>query len=121
MAIPLVANRFHLITPSGLVVNPVLLLPIAVSLYAGLTIMSCGWFLPPLAQTCGWICDRLLTLVDWIVGLAHQWPGGHAWTSGPPSWSVALFYCGTALLVAYPPTRLSRRWQLTAALAWVGG
>ena len=50
VAMPLVAFRFNLVAPVALLVNPILLLPIAVALYGGLGVLVFGWFAAPLSQ-----------------------------------------------------------------------
>ena len=42
ISIPLVAINFHVLAPIGLIVNPLILLPIAISLYAGIAIFAFG-------------------------------------------------------------------------------
>ena len=119
VAAPLVAFRFHLIAPIALVVNPLLLLPIAWGLYGGLGVLVFGWFLSPAASFCGWICDRNLALIEWMIGVAQAVPYSHIWTAGPPVWSVCVFYVGVFLVAVYPLTKLPGRWIATLACLWL--
>ncbi|MFK7765763.1 MAG: ComEC/Rec2 family competence protein [Mariniblastus sp.] len=119
VAVPLVAFRFHLIAPIALVVNPLLLIPIAWGLYGGLGVLIFGWFLSPIAKVCGWFCDRNLALIESLIHLAQAIPCGHIWTAGPPWWSVCVFYVGVFLFAIYPLTKLPGRWIATLACLWL--
>lgn len=119
LAMPLVANRFHLVSFSALVINPFLLLPIGFALYAGLGMMLMGGLSPPMGWVCGYFCQRNLAMVEWAVVQAHQLSWGHFWTSGPPFASVLIFYVGAVVFAAFPPTRLQGRWLVLMIAAWV--
>ncbi|MFT5302620.1 MAG: competence protein ComEC, partial [Mariniblastus sp.] len=118
VAMPLVAYRFHLVAPVALAVNPLLLLPIAWGLYAGLGVLVFGKMLPPVASLCGWCCEQNLAFIEWMIGIAHSIPGGHVWTSGPTLGAMLIFYGGVWTFAIYPPTRLSGRWLSRLAIAW---
>lgn len=119
VTMPLVALNFHLVAPVGLLLNPLVLLPMAFALYAGLAVLvfgSCwGWA----ADQAGWICDRSLSMIESLVRLGQEIPGSCFWTSGPNELSVGCFYFLLWLLGIYPPTRVSGRWLLTSFLIWL--
>jgi competence protein ComEC len=119
VAMPLVAYRFHLVAPISLIVNPLLLLPIAWGLYGGLGVLVFGWFLSPAARMCGWICDRNLATIEWMIGAAQSVPGSHFWTAGPPGVSLYAFYLGLFLFAIYPPSRLPGRWIVGLGVCWI--
>lgn len=119
VAMPLVAFRFHLIAPIALVINPLLLVPIAWGLYGGLGVLIFGWFLPPAAYVSGWFCERNLAIIEWMIGVAQAVPFSHFWTAGPPSWALFVFYSGVFLFAVYPPSRLPGRWIAGLAVAWL--
>ena len=119
VAMPLVAYRFHLVAPISLIVNPLLLVPIAWALYGGLGVLIFGWFLSPAARICGWFCDRNLALIEWMIGAAQSVPGSHFWTAGPPTISLLVFYLGLFLFAIYPPTRLPGRWIAGLGIGWL--
>ncbi len=117
VSLPLVAYRFHLATPIGLVLNVLLWIPVAVALFAGLLVLVTAW-LPLLPRLCGWICDTALSFIEWSTGIASQLPGGHVWVVGPPWWWVTVFY--VALLVQQlTPRRLPRRWCCALLAGWL--
>ena len=119
IAMPLVAFRFHLVAPIALVVNPILLVPIAWALYGGLGVLVLGWFAPSLADIFGWFCHVNLGWIEAMVTAAQAIPLGHCWTAGPSEASVGMFYLGVFLFAIYPPTRLPGRWLLTLTAAWL--
>lgn len=119
LAMPIVAFRFHLVSLSGLLINPFLLLPIAMALYAGLVVLVFGWWLSPIAWLAGWFCDRNLALVEWSVAEVHQMPFGHFWTSGPSGFAIVAFYVGAFLLAAFPPTRIRGHWLALLFVGWL--
>lgn len=121
LALPIVAYQFHLVSFSALVVNPFLLLPVALALYGGLGLLVAGGTMnwnPLVAGVFGWFCERNLSFVEWAVAAAHAAPMGHYWTVGPSVWAVGLFYVGAFFLAAFPPTRLSGKWLGVAFVAW---
>ena len=119
VAMPLVSFRFHLIALIGLVVNPLLLVPIAWGLYGGLGVLVFGWFLPPAAYASGWFCELNLSLIERMIGIAGAVPFSHVWTAGPPGWALVVFYLGVFLFAVYPPSRLSGRWIAVLAVGWL--
>lgn len=119
VAMPIVAYRFNLVAPVALLVNPLLLLPIAVALYSGLGVLSFGWFSAPLASLCGSICGWSLGLIEQMIALANALPFSHSWTAGPPRLSVACFYGGVFFLAVFPRTRVSAKWFLLFIFMWL--
>jgi len=119
VAMPLVAFRFHLVAPIALIVNPVLLVPIAWALYGGLGVLVLGWFAPPLANMFGWFCHVNLAWIEAIIAAAQTIPFGHGWTTGPTGLALGIFYGGVFLFAVYPPTRLPGRWLFTLMMLWL--
>lgn len=119
VAMPLVALKFHLVAPIALAINPLLLIPIAWGLYGGLGVLVFGATLPFVARFFGWICDRNLSLVEWMVGVAQTVPGSHLWTAGPPRFSVVVFYLGVWIFAIFPPTKLKGKWLIGLLLGWL--
>ncbi len=119
---PIVAARFHVVSPIGLVLNPLIapLVPLAMAwgflclLFAPVS----GW----LAGLCGAACDCTLAGVECLVGWAAEVPGAYAWVVGPAAWwAVGAYLWLVLLLVALPRERLVR-WGTWAAAAviWSG-
>jgi len=91
-AMPLVALRFHLFSPIGLVVNPLVIFPMSSALYGGLIVMIFGGWLAPVAAIGGWICGWSLATISWLVSVSAAYPGGCTWVIGPTVLSVCIYY-----------------------------
>ncbi len=115
---PLVALRFHLAAPVGILLNPLLWLPVATALFSGFGVLLSAAICPPLADSLGWVSERALTVVHGLTHAAARVPGGHAWVCGPPAWWVLVFY-GLSLLVAKARRTRLGRWPVSFWLAWL--
>ncbi len=98
-AAPLVAHRFHVVSPVGLVVN-VFLVPAIVP------VMWCGYAFVILATTVGagaepfaWAFDVGLRGLLEVVRVAGEWELGHRYLAGPSWLWTAGFYVGVAALL----------------------
>jgi len=119
ISIPLVAINFHVLAPVGLVVNPLVLLPIAISLYAGITIFVFGDIAAWIANVAAVVCTISLRFIESFVGWASQIPYSHIWTAGPPLISVIIFYLGWFIFGLFPLTRVSIRRLCGLGIAWL--
>jgi len=119
---PIVAARFNVVSPIGLVLNPLIapLVPLAMA-WGFLCLVATpfsGW----LAGLCGAGCDATLALIEHLVGWAADLPGAYLWVAGPAAWWVVGAYAWLLLvLVALPRERLVRcgTW-VAAATIWCG-
>jgi competence protein ComEC len=118
VGLPLVAFHFNLIAPVALIVNPFLLLPLAIALYSGLGLITLGFFFSPVANILAKICEWNLSLVENIIQIAEKIPYGHSATSGPTLFAVISFYLGVGLFAVYPATRLRFQWLAVLAITW---
>ncbi len=89
---PLVAYYFHLVVPIGLLINPLVLLPMGTALFGGLLVMVFGEWFPLGANAGGLVCDASLWLIQTFVDCGSRIQVGHWWTSGPSLSSVCIFY-----------------------------
>jgi competence protein ComEC len=106
---PLVAARFHVVSPVGLVLNVLVAPFVALAMGCGLGCLLAAPCSPLVAGWCGAGCDATLACVGWLVSCGAAVPGGHAWVAGPPAWWVAGWYAVLgAALVALPRPRLAR-------------
>jgi competence protein ComEC len=118
---PLVALRFHVVSPIGILLNvPLVPLTSLALMAAGLSLgLSAIW--APLGAPAGWACSLLLgwteSLVRW--GAGRSW--GHVFVPGPPWWWVVVFYVLLAVAAAAAVGRWPvPRWAPGASLgAWV--
>lgn len=110
VSLPLVAYRFHLVTPIGLLLTVLLWLPLTAALFSALltTLTSPLPLVPDLFGAC---CGSTLSAVEWLTQQAAHMPCGHGWVVGPPWWWVTTFYMGLYLQQFTRLGRLSSRWR----------
>jgi competence protein ComEC len=116
-----VASSFHLVSPVGLVLNPVIAPLVAVAMAWGFLCLVTATVSATLAAACGWACDGTLRCIGVVVSWAAGLPGGYWWVAGPPAWWVAGWYVLLAtMLLVVSRERLTRisTWGIVAA-AWV--
>jgi len=119
---PVVAARFHLVSPVGLVLNPLLAPLVPLAMVWGFLCLVVAPVSTWLAAGCGAACDATLVVVELLAEWAARLPGAYVWVAGPAAWWVAGWYAGlVAILVSLPRERLVRpgTWAAAAA-AWAG-
>ena len=89
---PLVAARFHVVSPVGLVVNILVAPLVGLAMAWGFLCLLAATVSTTLAAGCGAACDAALAAIAMIVDLAAAMPGGHGWVPGPAGWWVAGWY-----------------------------
>ena len=93
---PLVATRFGLVAPMGLLVNVLMIPVVAVCLWLGFALLLVGSWVIPLGIVLGDCMELVLTVLLWVVHLAGETPLASQTTPAPAeSW-----LCGFYLLVA---------------------
>lgn len=110
VSLPLVMNRFHLVSPSGLLLNLFVWIPLAFSLFFGFCVLLLGWLCPPAAHLCANVCDRALTLMEAVPNWAEPISGSHFWVPGPSDFAVILFY--SFLIFGLNVFRGRRSWMI---------
>jgi len=116
---PLVALRFHLVSPVGVALNlPLIPMTSAALLASGLSLgLSAVW--GPLGWPASWSAGMLLRVTERVVrwGGALRW--GHAFVPGPAWWWVLGVYLLLGLATAAGLGRWrARRWAWGALAAW---
>jgi competence protein ComEC len=118
--LPLVMARFHLVAPTGILLNPLLMVPVALAMASGFGVLAFGWLVPPLGAAFGWLCDFNLRLLETAIDRTAAIPGGHFWVPGPRDWWLAGLYLGIAWLALAPRSWSPARWRWTVLVAWCG-
>jgi competence protein ComEC len=119
---PLVAARFHVVSPVGLVANVLIAPLVPVAMACGLLCLLAGAVSQTVAAVFAAGCDAALAIVEAIVAVAADLPAGHAWVAGPAWWWVCGWY---ALMLAAAVwgrrelIRLPATWGALAA-GWCG-
>jgi len=117
---PLVAARFHVVSPVGLVLNVAIAPLVAFAMAAGFACLLTAPVSGLAAGWCGAACDLALAAIGRLVDWGAAVPGGHAWLPGPPGWWVAGWYVAFAMalcLLAPGLLMRGRTWAVLAA-AW---
>jgi competence protein ComEC len=118
---PVVASWFHLVSPVGLVLNPLIAPLVAVAMAWGFLCLVTAPLSTAVAAACGWACDGTLRCIGGVVSWAAGLPGGYWWVAGPSAWWVAGWYlllAGTLLVVSRERLTRISTWGVVAA-AWV--
>ena len=117
-SLPLIALRFHLMTPIGLVANLPLIPFCGLAISSALGSLLCGDWLPSLGvlfNHSGWFWLKcLITWSEWAAGL----PGAYWWVSTPSPDRLVAYY---ALLLAVFSADLFSRRQRVFLVAVAGG
>lgn len=119
---PLVAARFHVVSPVGLVLNVLIAPLVAVAMAAGFLCLLAAPLSEVVAGWCGAACDVALAGIAGLVDRGAAVPGGHAWLPALPAWWTAGWYVIlAAALCLLAPERLARgRTWVAVATAWAG-
>ncbi len=114
---PLVALRFHLVSPIAILVNiPLIPLTSLALLLSGLT-LGCSAVWPPLGIPFAWLCGQSLSGTEAIVRWTTALRWGHGFGPGPdPVW-VGVFYA----LLAVATVAMASRWPKRWVRRWWGG
>ncbi|MCA9238406.1 MAG: ComEC/Rec2 family competence protein [Planctomycetales bacterium] len=115
---PLVAAEFHIVTPVGILLTPLIMPLVGVALAAGLASVACGWLLPPVAAIAGGVCGGCLQLTADAVAWADSWQAGHFYTAGPAPWWLAGWYGAGAVALLMPRLRFSLSQMIALAACW---
>ncbi|MCE9554790.1 MAG: ComEC/Rec2 family competence protein [Planctomycetes bacterium] len=119
VALPLCMFHFNLVSPAGVLLTPLLMLPMAGALLCGLGILLFGWLLPPVAKALGGFCDICLTMMNRSVDVGHALPGSHFWVAGPPLWWLLGFYAALGSAICWPRYVPPRRWCVGLLGGWI--
>ena len=117
---PLTMSRFHILSPSGLILNLLLIPVLAVVVAAGMGVLAFGWWLPPLAAAFGWLCDRNLAVLENTVKWVATLPGARFWVPGPSEIWLAVFYLAIAAAMFLPRRLPPLRWRVALLGGWCG-
>lgn len=114
ITLPIIVHHFQLVTWVGVLLSPLLWLPVAVALICGLGIGLTGDWLPLVADALAVPCAASVQVMNGLVGRALASPWTFVWyTSGPPWYWMCLFYGGCVAFLL----RLLTRHQLRGVLA----
>jgi competence protein ComEC len=117
--VPLVAYRYHVLTPAGFVIGPPVVLLAAIALVAGFLLLIAAGVVPPLVPVFAWATDWSLRACGWVVDRADGFPGGHVAVGDVPAWWLAVFYGGLLTALMVPAVRARWRSVAVTGVAWL--
>ena len=116
---PLVATHFHVFSPAGLVLNPLIAPLVGLAMVGGFLCLLAAPVCWPVAAVGGAVCDGALAGIELAVDATAQLPGAFHWVAGPPAWWTTGWYVGiVAILLAVATARLVRpsTWACAAGM-----
>lgn len=113
---PLVAARFHLVSPIALVIGPPVVLATTVALLSGFLLLVTAPVLGPLAAPFAWATDAALWMCVRIIDLGLAVPGATIPIADVPIWWIYLFY--VALPLPWMAPRVPRATWLALGVLW---
>jgi competence protein ComEC len=116
---PLAASRYQMISPSGLLLGPPLVVLTAVALFAGFLLLSAGLLCPPLTTLLVPIVHGSLSACELLVDVADRLPFSHVYVGAVPVWWLWCFYLGLLAVLTQEPLRRRWRWAGVAGLGWL--
>ena len=106
---PLVAAHFHVFSPAGLLLNPLIAPLVGVAMVGGFLCLLAAPVCWPIAAAGGAVCDVALAAIEIAVDLTARIPGAFHWVAGPPVWWTVGWYAGlVAMLLLLTGARLAR-------------
>ncbi|MDA1041191.1 MAG: ComEC/Rec2 family competence protein, partial [Planctomycetota bacterium] len=118
---PIVAARFHVVSPVAVLVNPLIAPLVALAMGWGFLCLATACVSHTVALACGALCDATLACLTAVVEVAADLPLAYAWVAGPPDWWLIGWYaCLVAALlwVAWDRLRQPLAWGLVAG-GWI--
>ena len=116
---PLVASRMHVFPLVGLLINPLLWMPLSLALLCGFGVMISGWLCPPLAVVFGMLANASYAFLADMIAWFHAMPSSYFWVAGFGTWWLIGFYVPFLLLSVFPQLRPKKRWLVIAAASWL--
>lgn len=118
ISLPLVSNEFHVVSPFAVLLNVIMAIPVAGTLFCGVITLVSDWLCPPIATFSAAICDHCLAMMHRTVDVFQPIPGSHFWTSGYGTPWTLLFYV-LAIASGLHVLKLNMRWAMFGFLAWL--
>jgi competence protein ComEC len=106
-AIPLILHSFHLLTPVAILVNPLIWLPLMLSLLSCMILVLTAPVCSPAAILFGKLADVFLTCLTGLIGFFHSLPCGFFQLPGPADWWLVMFYFPLIFWTLFPRWRPS--------------
>jgi competence protein ComEC len=115
---PLVAARYHLVSPVALLIGPPTVLLTTIALLAGFLLLFTSAVAPPLVPLFASVTRLSLAACNGLVGAADRLPL-HIYVGDIPEWWLWGFYGGLLGVLWLGPLRLRWRWAMPTGAAWL--
>ncbi len=112
---PLVASRYHLVSPIALLIGPPLVLLTSLALISGFLVLLLAWC-PPLAWLPALATQGCLAGCDALVNLGGF---GYFFVPDTPTWWLVVFHFGLLAALVWQPSRRVVRYCLAVGVAWL--
>ena len=116
---PLVADRYHVVSWSALLIGPPMVLLASIALLAGFLLLLVAPWSGPLAWPFALTTHGSLAGCDLLVGWGNQLPASYTFVPDVPAWWLVLFYLGLAIALFAEPIGRHPRALLAAGLGWL--
>lgn len=116
---PLVAARFHLVSPVALLIGPPVVLLTSIALLAGFLLLILASIFAPLGTPFALVTSWALWGCDMLVSFGVRVPGGYWYVADIPDWWLWPFYLGLLAALLVEPLRRRWGWGLVAATGWL--
>jgi competence protein ComEC len=116
---PLLATRYHIISPIAVPLGPPLIFLTAVALVLGFIYLALAPVAPWLVGILGWSIEQLLSLCAILVEWGATLPLSFWHAAGLPEWTLWLLYVPMIAFLIFPP--LHRYWKclIAGAMCWL--
>jgi competence protein ComEC len=118
-AAPLVASRYHMISPIGLLLGPPVVFLTSIALLAGFLLLLIGPIAWPLAFPFARLTQWSLAGCEFLVKLADRMPGAHFYVGDVPEWWLWAVYLTLFALLWLESFQIHWRWIVPAGAAWL--
>lgn len=115
---PLVAARYHVVSPVGILLGPPLTLLTSIALIAGFLLLFSALVCWPLVPIWGWVTKWSLSGCEWLVTFGDGLPGAHWYVGDVPEWWLWVWYLAMLSFLMLESLQRRWRWGVLTGLAW---
>lgn len=116
---PLVASRYHVVSPGALLIGPPVVLLTSAALIAGFLLLLAAAVCWPLVPVFAFLTRWSLAGCEFLVNLGDGLPGSRWYVGDIPEWWLWIFYAGLLGVLLVRPLRQRWRWAVPAGVGWV--
>lgn len=117
VSLPIVWKQYGIISPVGLLLNLVIMLPTAMAMYTGFALLFLAPIFPLGASIAGYGCDLSLASMEQAIAWGKLLPGSYFKVPPPPSWWTISCYIAAMILLMMPRHRRPKLWKLAGVCA----